>query len=131
MDIYTERLLMEQRRFSFPVPKVLEINHKHSIIQRINSDFLDKDQNSIINNGELVKLIFDEACIIEGQLPSNVVEFSKRINDIIEKVLSAAGANNNMPLVEAIEFNKPKNTSTGKKSTKRKPSIVPKVPIID
>ncbi len=32
MDIYTERLLMEQRRSSFPVPKVLEINSKHPII---------------------------------------------------------------------------------------------------
>ncbi len=100
----------------------MEINSKHPIIQRINSDLLAEDQNSIINNGELVNLIFDEACIIEGQLPSNVVEFSRRINYIIEKVLSATGADNNMPIVETIEFNKSKDTSTRKKSTKIKNS---------
>ena len=122
MDIYTERLLMEQRRSSFPVPKVLEINSKHPIIQRINSDLLAEDQHSIINNEELVKLIFDEACIIEGQLPSNVVEFSQRINNIMEKVLSATRADNNVSIVEAIEFNKSKNTSNKKKSTKIKNS---------
>ena len=122
MDMYTERLLMEQRRSSFPVPKVLEINTKHPIIQRINSDLLAEDQHSIINNEELVKLIFDEACIIEGQLPSNVVEFSERINNIMEKVLSATGTDNKMPIVEAIEFNKSKSTSIRKKSTKPKNS---------
>jgi molecular chaperone HtpG len=122
MDMYTERLLMEQRRSSFPVPKVLEINPKHPIIQRINSDLLAEDQHSIMNNKELVKLIFDEACIIEGQLPSNVVEFSERINNIMEKVLSATGADNNVSIVEAIEFNKPKSTSNKKKSTKSKNS---------
>ncbi|MBN8523523.1 MAG: hypothetical protein J0M23_06710, partial [Rickettsiales bacterium] len=122
MDMYTERLLMEQSRSSFPVPKILEINSKHPIIQRINSDLLAKDQHSIINNEELVKLIFDEACIIEGQLPSNVVEFSRRINNIMEKVLSATGADNKMPIVEAIEFNRSKSTSIRKKSTKPKNS---------
>jgi len=100
----------------------LEINPKHPIIQRINSDLLAEDQHSIINNEELVKLIFDEACIIEGQLPSNIVEFSKRINNIMEKVLSATGADNNVSIVEAIEFNKPKSTSNKKKSTKSKNS---------
>jgi hypothetical protein len=75
-----------------------------------------------MNNKELVKLIFDEACIIEGQLPSNVVEFSERINNIMEKVLSATGADNNVSIVDAIEFNKCKSTSTKKKPTKIKNS---------
>ena len=40
----------------------------------------------------------------------------------MEKVLSATGADNNVSIVEAIEFNKPKSTSTRKKSTKPKNS---------
>ncbi len=40
----------------------------------------------------------------------------------MEKVLSATGTDNKMPIVEAIEFNKPKSTSTKKKPTKIKNS---------
>lgn len=40
----------------------------------------------------------------------------------MEKVLSATGTDNKMPIVEAIEFNKSKSTSTRKKSTKPKNS---------
>ena len=40
----------------------------------------------------------------------------------MEKVLSATGTDNKMPIVKAIEFNKPKSTSNKKKSTKSKNS---------
>lgn len=119
MDMYTERLLMEQRRSSSPVPKVLEINSKHPIIQRLNDDLLFENKNNIIDNDQLVKLIFDQACIIEGQPLNNTGEFSKRINDILEKALSNSGIDNNKVTMKEIKISKPK-VSVKKKVTKVK-----------
>lgn len=106
MDMYTERLLVEQRRSSSPIPKILEINPKHPIIQRLNSDLLSENQNNIINNDQLVQLIFDQACIIEGQPLNNTGEFSKRINDILEKALSNSKTGNNKVTMKKVKISK-------------------------
>ena len=113
MDMYTERLLMEQRRFSSPLSKVLEINPKHPIIQRINDDLQSENANSIIDNDQLIKLVFDQACIMEGQPLPDAVEFSKRINDVLEKVLSGTGIENKAT-IEEIKPSKPKPSAKKK-----------------
>jgi molecular chaperone HtpG len=88
MDINMERLLMAQNKLPSSLAKVLELNPKHKIIEKINNDLTLGHTNNVNTNDneQLVKLIFDQACIIEGQPLHDAAEFSKRINDILEKV---------------------------------------------
>ena len=92
MDINMERLLMSQNRLASNVAKILELNPKHPIIKKINNDVTLGNTSNIISNDneQLVKIIFDQACIIEGQPLHDAAEFSKRINDILEKVTLTA-----------------------------------------
>lgn len=90
MDIHLEKMLMAQKQLSSSSAKILEINPKHPIIQKLNNALLTANKNSInvINNDQLAKLIFDQACIMEGQSLQNTREFLKTINNILEKSLS-------------------------------------------
>lgn len=87
MDIHTEKLLVEQNRFSSYLPKTLEINSKHPIIQKLNNNLLSNKSNEVIANNELALLIFDQACITDGQPLQSNIEFSKRINKVLDKAL--------------------------------------------
>ena len=80
---------MAQNRLASNVAKIIELNPKHTIIKKINNDLtLGNTSNIITNDNEqLVKIIFDQACIIEGQPLHNAAEFSKRINGMLEKLI--------------------------------------------
>jgi len=90
MDINMERLLMSQNRLASNVAKILELNPKHPIIEKINNDITHGNTSNITTNDneQFIKLIFDQACIIEGQPLHDAAAFSKRINGILEKLIS-------------------------------------------
>ena len=87
MDIHMERLLMEQNKLHSSTPKILELNPKHQIIEKINNNLKLKNGTGDDNQEELVKLIFDQACIVGGDPVSDVGAFSKRFNDFLYKML--------------------------------------------
>ena len=118
MDMHMERLLMEQKRLASSSAKILELNPKHPIIQRLNSDLLSENNNCLIDNAELVKLIFDQTCIIEGQPINNAVEFNQRINSILEKALLITGIENSAT-IKKTKASKPK-VQNKKKTIKTK-----------
>lgn len=78
MDMRMERFLIEQKQLHQASAKILEINPKHSIILKI--------QNNISSDEsvDLVKLLFDQACIIEGEPISDPAGFCKRMNSLIQ-----------------------------------------------
>lgn len=83
MDIRMEKFLIEQKQLKKGNAKILEINPNHHIVSRINQAI----QNSTVNNdhANLVNLLFDQACIIDGEPLKDVYDFVKRFNNIIEK----------------------------------------------
>lgn len=83
MDIRMERFLIEQKQISVASAKNLELNPKNKIIEKIFNDL----QAGNENNEELVKLIFDQACILEGELVAEPSAFSRRLNDIVQKAI--------------------------------------------
>ena len=83
MDIRMERFLIEQKQIAAASAKNLELNPKNKIIEKIFNDL--KANNK--NNEELVKLIFDQACILEGEPVADMGAFSKRLNDIVQKAI--------------------------------------------
>ncbi len=78
MDMRMERFLLEQKQIKAGTAKILEINANHKIITHIEKN-VGKSETA-----ELVKLLFDQACIIEGEAVIDAASFSKRMNKLIE-----------------------------------------------
>ncbi|MCC8397746.1 MAG: molecular chaperone HtpG [Rickettsia endosymbiont of Labidopullus appendiculatus] len=85
MDIRMERFLIEQKQLMTASAKILELNPKHKIIEKINADII--SNNKDYNNEELIKLIYDQACILEGEPINDTGGFAKRLNDIVQKAI--------------------------------------------
>lgn len=82
MDIRLERYLLEQKQIPFSMKKIIEINPKHEIIQNINSNLSKPEKLTELQ--DLIKILFDEACIIEGEPVFNAGDFAKRLNEILK-----------------------------------------------
>ena len=84
MDIRMERYLIEQKQLVGASAKILEINPNHHIIKKISLEIKDKDKDA--QNKDLIHLLYDQACIIEGEPVYDVSAFSKRLNSLFEKL---------------------------------------------
>ena len=86
MDIRMERFLIEQKQLAAASAKILELNPKHKIIEKINNDLNGKGQ-SLAEDEQLIKLIFDQACIIEGEPVPDAAAFSRRLDSFLAKAM--------------------------------------------
>ncbi len=84
MDIRMERFLIEQKQLSAAVSKILEVNPTHKIVKKIVSQIDNQDHQE--ENNQLIRLLFDQACVIEGQPVEDAGAFAKRMNYFLEKV---------------------------------------------
>lgn len=84
MDIRMERFLIEQKQIAGAVAKILEVNPNHKIVQKIVSHMEDNGLQE--ENKELIHLLFDQACVIEGQPVTDAGAFAKRLNYFLERV---------------------------------------------
>jgi molecular chaperone HtpG len=87
MDIRMERYLIEQKQLTSASAKILEINPQHKIIIKIGQDI--KTKNNQNTNSALVHLLYDQACIIDGEPVSDVGAFAKRLNKILENTVTS------------------------------------------
>jgi molecular chaperone HtpG len=85
MDIRMERFLVEQKQLNKISAKILEINSSHNIIKKIESDLSD-DANRV-KNIDLVNILFDQACILEGEAIKDAPSFNARLTRIIESTI--------------------------------------------
>jgi len=84
MDIRMERYLIEQKQLAGASAKILEINPSHKIVVKIANEVAQKSKDE--ENKQLVHLLYDQACIIEGEPVADAGAFSKRLNLLLEKV---------------------------------------------
>ena len=84
MDIRMERYLIEQKQLVGASAKILEINPNHKIVLKIGAGLKKKDNQD--ENAALVHLLYDQACIIEGEPVPDAGAFSKRLNSILEEI---------------------------------------------
>ncbi|MDR3289962.1 MAG: molecular chaperone HtpG [Rickettsiales bacterium] len=80
MDIRLERYLLDQNQIPKSMQKNLEINVKHSIIQRLNNELANEEEAK-----EIVEILFGEACVLEGEPVANPGEFIRKLNKLLEK----------------------------------------------
>ncbi|MBP9791940.1 MAG: molecular chaperone HtpG [Rickettsiales bacterium] len=85
MDIRMERFLIEQKQLNKASAKVLEINNEHPIICSISEKI--KNNSTTSHTDEVIRLLFDQACIIENEPVANASDFSKRLNTLITGAL--------------------------------------------
>ncbi|RTK92949.1 MAG: molecular chaperone HtpG [Rickettsiales bacterium] len=83
MDIRMERYLIEQKQILGASAKILEINPNHKIVVKISNELKDATKND--ENKDLIHLLYDQACIIEGEPVNDVSAFSKRLNNLLDK----------------------------------------------
>jgi molecular chaperone HtpG len=83
MDMRMERFLLNQKQLAVASPKILEINPHHPAIQ-----YIAKDIGSDTSK-ELIELLYDQACIIEGETITDTGAFAKRLNHFLQKALVA------------------------------------------
>lgn len=77
MDIRMERFMMEQNQLHSRSKKILEVNVKHPLIGQLIT------LGNSVKAEELINLLYDQACIIEGENVKNPMHFSRLMNKFI------------------------------------------------
>jgi molecular chaperone HtpG len=84
LDIRMERFLIEQKQLAKSSAKILEINANHKILSYIKNHHNGIDE---IYCQKLVRFLFDQACVLEGEPLNNANDFCKMMNEFVEKTL--------------------------------------------
>ena len=85
MDIAMEQL-MAQRDINYKgAPRILEINGDHSLIKNMKSLLSKKENNDLVSDAGT--LLFEQARLMEGKMPSDPAQFSKIMNQFLLKVI--------------------------------------------
>jgi molecular chaperone HtpG len=85
MDMHLERLLRQHKRLEASLPRVLEINGRHPLI-----DAMTKQASKDGNWTELAEaawLLLDQAKIQDGEPPADPAAFVKRLNALLAKAI--------------------------------------------
>jgi len=81
MDIRMERFMLEQKQLKQGAAKILEINPEHALVAFIGSHQKEADSK------ELVELLYDQACVLEGESITDPAAFIKRLNKFVSDKL--------------------------------------------
>ena len=79
MSLRMEKMMLEQKQLKSAVAKILEINPSHFLVKRIN----DTASSNHDKASELVWLVYDQACILEGEKVSDPKAFVTRLNSFL------------------------------------------------
>ena len=74
---------MYKRQFK-GMPRILEINPDHNIIKKLNK-IKDTDKDAL-NDASF--LLFDQAKMVEGELPNDIAKFNQRMSKFLGIALS-------------------------------------------
>jgi molecular chaperone HtpG len=84
-DRELERLLERQNRGSGTKP-ILELNMKHAMVRALGAA---KKEDRAQDVDDLANLLLDQACILDGEIPSDPAAFARRLNGYVVRALGA------------------------------------------
>ncbi len=84
-DRELERLLERQNRGSGAKP-ILELNMKHAMVRALGAAKKDDRAQDV---DDLANLLLDQACILDGEIPSDPAAFARRLNSYVVRALGA------------------------------------------
>ncbi|MDX2049725.1 MAG: molecular chaperone HtpG [Rickettsiaceae bacterium] len=82
MDIRMERFLVEQKQLNKVSSKIFEVNVAHPILRNL-SELLHTNEKK---GQDLVWILFDQACVLEGEPVQDPSAFSNRIVNLIQGI---------------------------------------------
>jgi len=85
MDIAMEQLMAQRDTNYQGAPRILEINGDHSLIKNMKSLLGKKENNELVSDAGT--LLFEQARLMEGKMPSDPAQFSKIMNQFLLKVI--------------------------------------------
>lgn len=86
MDLRLERFLVEQKQLQQSSAKILEINPKHPVVERLGALAIASPSAPEIT--EISWMLFDQAKIIEGEPLDDPAAFIKRLNNYVVKAVA-------------------------------------------
>jgi len=91
MDIHLERMLRQHGQQTPSQKRILEINPKHPLIQRLaeNAKAGEAGNGSGGEMQDAAWLLLDQARIVEGETPSDPAAFARRLSQLVAKGLAA------------------------------------------
>lgn len=87
MDVNLERLLKQHGQLQHATPRVLELNPDHAIIKKLAERSSKDDASSDALLKDAAYLLLDQARIAEGEVPSDPIEFGRRLSSIMASAL--------------------------------------------
>ncbi len=89
MNIKMEKMLLEQKQLHRRSAKIFEVNLQHPIVQNIAKAVHDGDDDSRLEMArQLVAILFDQACLLEGQELDDPFTYVQRLNSLLEQVVA-------------------------------------------
>ena len=88
INMSMERFMIEQNQMHTRSLKVMEVNENHPVIKNLNDDIKNKDSNHE-DMKDAVFMLFDQACILEGEPLKDVGAFAKRLGNLMTKSSAA------------------------------------------
>ncbi|NOZ42865.1 MAG: molecular chaperone HtpG [Alphaproteobacteria bacterium] len=86
MDIHLQHILKQHQQLDQTTPRVLEINADHALIKAIAAAAV--KENSVDVLKDTARLLFDQARIMEGEMPEDPVAFAHRLSAIMTSGLT-------------------------------------------
>ncbi|MGA8758421.1 MAG: molecular chaperone HtpG [Stellaceae bacterium] len=85
MDMHLERLLKQHRQLDTAAKRILELNPRHKLIERLAASVGETGASDQI--GEFAWLLLDQARIIEGEQLPDPPAFARRLAELLERGL--------------------------------------------
>ncbi|MEP4036054.1 molecular chaperone HtpG [Pseudophaeobacter sp.] len=89
MDVNLERLLKRHGQLQNGAPRVLELNPTHAIIVKLAERAKVEGASSDELLSDAAHILFDQACIIEGQTPNSPSDFARRLGSVMARAFGA------------------------------------------
>ena len=86
MDVAMENLMKQRDPNYQGAPRILEINPEHALVEKMNKLLSDKKHNNLVDDAGT--LLFEQARMMEGKLPSDPTKFAKIMNNFLVQGVS-------------------------------------------
>ena len=85
MDVNMERLLRRTGQMTTGLPRVMELNPNHTIVQKLSERAGADGDDALLKDA--AHLLLDQARIAEGETPEDPAAFAKRLASVMERAL--------------------------------------------
>ncbi len=87
IDMHLERLLKQHRQLDSAAKRILELNPRHRLIERLSGSVGESGMSELLS--EFAWLLLDQARIVEGEQLPDPPAFARRLATLLERGLSA------------------------------------------